>query len=118
MPRPDESIDVVISNCVINLSVDKPAVFAEIHRLLRPGVRVGVNDVVTEDRLTDDERAERGSYVACIAGALSVADSAPAWNELGSPTSRSSSPTPSASESTPPSCGRTSQNEVFKDVDL
>jgi ubiquinone/menaquinone biosynthesis C-methylase UbiE len=64
---------VVISNCVINLAVDKAAVFAEMHRLLRPGGRLGVSDVVTEDHLTDDERAERGSYVGCIAGALSVA---------------------------------------------
>ena len=74
VPLPDGSIDVVISNCVINLSADKAAVFAEMHRLLRPGGRVGVSDVVTEDHLTDAERAERGSYVGCIAGALSVAE--------------------------------------------
>ena len=74
VPLPDGSIDVVISNCVINLSADKPAVFAEMHRLLRPGGRVGVSDVVTEDRLTAAERAERGSYVGCIAGALSVSE--------------------------------------------
>ena len=58
----------------INLSVDKAAVFAEMHRLLRPGGRIGVSDVVTEDHLTEAERAERGSYVGCIAGALSVAE--------------------------------------------
>ena len=74
VPLPDGSVDVVISNCVINLSVDKSAVFAEMHRLLRPGGRVGVSDVVTEDHLTEAERAERGSYVGCIAGALSVAE--------------------------------------------
>ena len=74
VPLPDSSIDVVISNCVINLSADKAAVFAEMHRLLRPGGRVGVSDVVTEDRLTPAERAERGSYVGCIAGALSVSE--------------------------------------------
>ena len=74
MPLPDSSVDVVISNCVINLSADKAAVFVEMHRLLRPGGRVGVSDVVTEDRLTEAERAERGSYVGCIAGALSVAE--------------------------------------------
>jgi len=74
VPLPDASVDVVISNCVINLSTDKSAVFAEMHRLLRPGGRLGVSDVVTEDDLTDAERAERGSYVGCIAGALSVAD--------------------------------------------
>jgi arsenite methyltransferase len=71
IPLPDSSIDVVISNCVINLSVDKPAVFAEMHRVLRSGGRVGVSDVVAEDRLSPDQRAERGDYVGCIAGALS-----------------------------------------------
>ncbi len=74
IPLPAESVDVVISNCVINLSVDKPAVLAEIGRVLRPGGRVGVSDVVAEDRLTGDERAERGSYVGCIAGALSKSE--------------------------------------------
>jgi SAM-dependent methyltransferase len=71
IPLPENTIDVVISNCVINLSVDKPAVFAEIHRVLTPGGRVGVSDVVAEDHLTPADRAERGSYVGCIAGALS-----------------------------------------------
>lgn len=74
IPLPDASIDVVISNCVINLSPDKPAVFAEMARVLRPGGRIGISDVVTEDRLTNDERAERGSYVGCIAGALPVTE--------------------------------------------
>jgi SAM-dependent methyltransferase len=71
IPLPADSVDVVISNCVINLSVDKPAVLTEIARVLRPGGRVGVSDVVAEDRLTPAERGERGSYVGCIAGALS-----------------------------------------------
>jgi SAM-dependent methyltransferase len=71
VPLPTGSIDVVISNCVINLSADKSAVLAEIARVLRPGGRVGVSDVVAEDRLTPDERAERGSWAGCIAGALS-----------------------------------------------
>jgi arsenite methyltransferase len=74
VPLPDASIDVVISNWVINLSPQKDAVFAEMYRLLRPGGRVGVSDVVTEDRLSAAERAERGSYVRCIAGALSVSE--------------------------------------------
>jgi arsenite methyltransferase len=71
IPLPSDSIDVVISNCVINLSTDKPAVLAEISRVLRPGGRLGVSDIVAEDVLTVRERSERGSYVGCIAGALS-----------------------------------------------
>ena len=71
VPLPDASVDVVISNCVINLSVDKPKVLAEIFRLLTPGGRIGISDVVAEDHLSPAERAERGSYVGCIAGALS-----------------------------------------------
>jgi arsenite methyltransferase len=71
IPLPAATVDVVISNCVINLSVDKPAVFAETFRILRPGGRLGVSDIVAEDHLTPAERAERGSYVGCIAGALS-----------------------------------------------
>ena len=74
VPLPDESVDVVISNCVINLSTDKPAVIREIARVLRPGGRVGVSDVVAEDHLTPADRAARGSYVGCIAGALSFAE--------------------------------------------
>jgi arsenite methyltransferase len=71
IPLPSESVDVVISNCVINLSTDKPAVLREIGRVLRPGGRIGISDVVAEDRLQPAERATRGSYVGCIAGALS-----------------------------------------------
>src|SRR5690242_6079122 len=71
VPLPDASIDVIISNCVINLSVDKPAVIAQMFRLLSPGGRMGISDVVAEDHLSAEQRAERGSYVGCIAGALS-----------------------------------------------
>jgi arsenite methyltransferase len=71
IPLPAASIDVVISNCVINLSTDKPAVLAEMHRVLVPGGRIGITDVVAEDSLTPAERAERGPWVGCIAGALS-----------------------------------------------
>ncbi len=74
VPLPDGSVDVIISNCVVNLAVDKAAVFTEMRRLLRPGGRIGISDVVTEDRLSAAERAERGSYVGCIAGALPVPD--------------------------------------------
>src|SRR5215203_1070193 len=71
IPLPAESVDVVISNCVINLSVDKAAVLTEMARVVRPGGRIGVTDVVAEDHLNPEQRAERGSYVGCIAGALS-----------------------------------------------
>jgi SAM-dependent methyltransferase len=74
VPLPDESVDVIISNCVVNLAVDKTAVFAEMRRLLRPGGRIGVSDVVTDDHLSPAERAERGSYVGCIAGALAISE--------------------------------------------
>ncbi len=74
IPLPAGSIDVVISNCVINLSTDKPAVLTEMFRVLTPGGRIGISDVVAEDELTPAERAERGSYVGCIAGALSRAE--------------------------------------------
>jgi arsenite methyltransferase len=70
IPLPAATVDVVISNCVINLSTDKPAVLAEMFRVLKPGGRIGITDVVAEDRLTPAERAERGSYVGCVAGAL------------------------------------------------
>jgi arsenite methyltransferase len=71
IPLPAETVDVVISNCVVNLSTDKPAVFAETFRVLKPGGRIGVTDVVAEDQLSSEDRAERGVWVGCIAGALS-----------------------------------------------
>lgn len=74
VPLPDGSVDVVISNCVINLSPDKPTVFAEIARVLRPGGRMGVADVVAADALSPAERAERGDWAGCIAGALSFTE--------------------------------------------
>jgi arsenite methyltransferase len=74
VPLPADSVDVVISNCVINLSTDKAKVLTEIARVLRPGGRVGVSDVVAEDRLAPEDRQARGSFVGCIAGALSKAE--------------------------------------------
>ncbi len=74
IPLPSNSIDVVISNCVINLSTDKAAVLAEIARVVAPGGRIGISDVVAEDRLSPEARAERGSFVGCIAGALSKSE--------------------------------------------
>ena len=83
IPLPDASVDVVISNCVINLSTDKAAVLGEIARVLRPGGRIGVSDVVADDALTPGERAERGSFVGCIAGALSFAEYAAGLGAVG-----------------------------------
>jgi SAM-dependent methyltransferase len=71
VPLPDASVDVIISNCVVNLSPDKPRVFAEMERVLRAGGRIGISDVVADDDLTPADRAERGNWVGCIAGALS-----------------------------------------------
>jgi SAM-dependent methyltransferase len=74
IPLPDDSVDVIISNCVINLSADKPAVLAEMFRVLVPGGRIGIADVVAEDHMSPADRAAAGSYVGCIAGALTRAE--------------------------------------------
>jgi arsenite methyltransferase len=74
VPLPDAAVDVVISNCVINLSTDKPAVLAEMFRVLVPGGRIGITDVVAEDHMTKADRSAAGSYVGCIAGALTRAE--------------------------------------------
>jgi arsenite methyltransferase len=74
MPLADESVDVVTSNCVVNLSPDKARVFTEIARVLRPGGRVAISDIVADDSLAPAERAALGSYESCIAGALSFGE--------------------------------------------
>ncbi len=74
IPLPDSSVDVIISNCVINLSTDRPAVFAESFRVLRPGGRLGISDILADDDLTPAQRLERGGQVGCIAGAPSFAE--------------------------------------------
>jgi arsenite methyltransferase len=74
LPLDDASVDVVISNCVVNLSTDKAAVLSETFRVLTPGGRIGISDVVAEDSVSPPERAQRGTYVGCIAGALSHAE--------------------------------------------
>ena len=74
IPLPDASVDVVISNCVINLSTDKPAVLAETFRVLKPAGRLGVTDIIAEDHLTPTQRAERGNWAGCVAGALSFSE--------------------------------------------
>jgi arsenite methyltransferase len=74
IPLPDNSVDVIISNCVINLSTDRPAVFAESFRVLRPGGRLGVTDIVAEDHLTAARQLDRGGQAGCIAGAPSFTE--------------------------------------------
>jgi SAM-dependent methyltransferase len=74
IPLPDGSVDVVISNCVINLSAERPAVFAESFRVLRPGGRLGVSDILAEDHLTAAQRLDRGGQAGCIAGVPSFAE--------------------------------------------
>jgi SAM-dependent methyltransferase len=70
MPLPDESVDVIISNCVINLSPDKDAVFREAFRVLRPGGRLSVSDIVVDGDLPQFIRSRLDAWAGCIAGAL------------------------------------------------
>lgn len=70
MPLPDDHVDVVISNCVINLSDDKPRVLAEAFRVLKPGGRLGVSDVTADDRADPAQLARAEQQVGCLAGAL------------------------------------------------
>lgn len=83
LPLEDSSVDAVISNCALNLSTDKAAVFREVNRVLKPGGRVAICDVVASDALTPQERAARGSYVDCIAGALSLSEYSTGLREAG-----------------------------------
>ena len=70
VPLPDDSVDVVISNCVINLSADKPAVFREAARVLRPGGRFAVTDIVADAGMDEATRHDMAQWTGCIAGAL------------------------------------------------
>lgn len=83
IPLGDASVDVVISNCVINLSADKPAVLSEMYRVLKQGGRIGISDVVADDELSPAERLKRGSWVGCIAGALSFAEYRSGLEQVG-----------------------------------
>ena len=74
IPLPDASVDVIVSNCVINLSTDKPAALTQAHRVLVPGGRLGISDIIADDDLTPQQRAERGPWAGCIAGALTAGE--------------------------------------------
>ncbi len=74
LPVADNAVDVVISNCVINLSTDKPRVFHEIRRALKPGGRVAVSDMVLLKELPESVRKDAKAYVGCVAGALLLED--------------------------------------------
>jgi SAM-dependent methyltransferase len=74
IPLPDESVDVIISNCVINLSGDKDRVFAEAFRVLKPGGRIAVSDIVTRGDIPDEIRRNVEAWIGCMAGALDERD--------------------------------------------
>ncbi len=74
VPLPDDSVDVVISNCVINLSGDKASVFREAARVLRPGGRFAVSDVVADPGMDEETRRDMAQWMGCIAGALTQDD--------------------------------------------
>jgi arsenite methyltransferase len=74
VPLPDDSVDVIISNCVINLSADKPSVFREAARVLRPGGRFAVTDIVADPEMDDETRSDMAQWTGCIAGALTRED--------------------------------------------
>ena len=74
IPLPDGHVNVVISNCVINLSADKPRVLAETFRVLRPGGRLGISDVIADDGLDPAQRAEAEQQTGCTTGTLTAAE--------------------------------------------
>jgi ubiquinone/menaquinone biosynthesis C-methylase UbiE len=74
LPVADNSVDVVMSNCVINLSPDKPAVFREALRVLRPGGRLAISDIVTEGGFSPELRADLSRWAECVTGAMDVDD--------------------------------------------
>src|SRR5512136_2722163 len=83
LPVEDRSVDVVISNCVINLSPDKPQVFREIFRVLKPAGRVAVSDTVTNGELPESIKKDMEAWGACVAGALDMNDYIAGLTEAG-----------------------------------
>ncbi len=83
IPLPAETVDVVISNCVINLSGDKPAVLAEAARVLKPGGRFAVSDVIADEDMDEATRSDMAAWTGCIAGALTRAEFEQALRDAG-----------------------------------
>jgi arsenite methyltransferase len=83
VPLPDGSVDVVISNCVINLSADKPRVIREAARVLRPGGRLAVSDVIADEEMDETTRADMQAWTGCIAGALTRSEFERALSDAG-----------------------------------
>jgi arsenite methyltransferase len=83
IPLPDATVDVVISNCVINLSADKPAVIREAARVLKPGGRFAVSDVIADESMDDATRADMQQFTGCIAGALTRGEFERALTDAG-----------------------------------
>lgn len=83
LPVDDGSVDVVISNCVINLSPNKAAVFGEAFRVLKPGGRVSISDIVTEGAFTPEQRTQAEKWAECVTGAIDVADYTGMMRDVG-----------------------------------
>jgi len=83
LPVADGSVDVILSNCVINLSPDKPAVFREAYRVLRPGGRLAASDMMTIGLFSPEERADLSAWAGCVSGAEDVADYVEAMRAAG-----------------------------------
>jgi arsenite methyltransferase len=83
VPLPGETVDVVLSNCVINLSTDKPQVLREAARVLKPGGRLAVSDVIADPDMDDATRADMQQWTGCIGGALTDAEFRSALDDAG-----------------------------------